>query len=261
MEIVRGAGVDERVLILRAGEEVDAVLVRTRRFCVLVDTLATPELCARALEEVKGAPLLVVNSHMDWDHFWGNAAVAGAPILAHEAALARFHDPATARTLREKAAAEPRFAGVELVPPSLTFSGEMVLHGGDLTLHLLHTPGHTPDHVAVWIPEIATCLAVDAVEHPIPEVWSDDPADLVALRASLARIAGLGARVLLPAHGQTTDPALATRNIAYFDALEAALRAGQEPSLPVGAVIPPTQRAFYESCHASNLRAMQRFIS
>ena len=54
----------------------------------------------------------------------------------------------------------------------------MSLHGGDLTLELLHTPGHTPDHVAVWIPEIKTCLAVDTVEHPIPEIWSQSPDDL-----------------------------------------------------------------------------------
>ncbi len=76
--------------------------------------------------------------------------------------------------------------------PTLTFSGEnMTIYGEDLSLHLLHTPGHTPDHLAVWIPEIGTCLAVDAVEHPIPEVWSNSPDDCAASRSSLNLIRSL----------------------------------------------------------------------
>ena len=69
------------------------------------------------------------------------------------------------------------------------------------------------------MPEIRTCLAMDAVEDPIPEVWSDDPQDLADLRASLRRIQELGAAFVLPAHGWTSSPELVDRNIAYFDAL------------------------------------------
>lgn len=268
LEILTPPGVDPRLIILRAGAEVDAVLVLAERMAVLVDTLSTPALCAEALARlaprIGGRPLYVVNSHMDWDHFWGNAAVAGrAPILAHRAALTRYHDPAMPALLAQKAHEEERFAGIVLHPPDITFDGELALQGGDLTLHLLHTPGHTPDHLAVWIPEIATCLAVDAAESPIPEVWSDAPAELAALRTSLARLRALRPRRVLPAHGQTTSPTLLDDNIAYFDALERRLRAGgAEPTLaelvPGAAVLPPPQAEFYRSCHASNLRAQRR---
>ena len=268
LEILTPPGVDPRLILLRAGAEVDAVLVLAARMAVLVDTLPTPALCAEALARlaprIGGRPLYVVNSHMDWDHFWGNAAVAGrAPILAQRAALPRYHDPAMPALLARKAAEETRFAGLALHPPDITFEGELALQGGDLTLQLLHTPGHTPDHLSVWIPEIATCLAVDAAEWPVPEVWSDDPADLAALRGSLARLRALGARCVLPAHGQTTSPALLDGNIAYFDALERRLRAGgPEPALaelvPEAAALPPDQAEFYRGCHASNLRAQRR---
>lgn len=278
VERVTHRGLDERVVVLRAGDEVDAVFVRTERFCVLVDTLSTPDLCRQALDlvaaERAGRPLLVVNSHMDWDHVWGNAALPpGTVIIAQTAALDRFHQPETAATLRDMAAREARFAGIELVAPTIGFAGAMRLEGGDLTLHLLHTPGHTPDHLAVWIPEIRTCLGVDAVEDPIPEVWSTALGDLRALCVSLQRIADLKAAILLPAHGGTSDPGLAARNLAYFDALAArvagagiedsndesdlAVRPGLrfEDLVPACRAMTAEMRTFYRGVHARNLAA------
>ncbi len=107
LELATYPGLDERIVILRAGDLVDAVFVRTERFNVLFDTLDTPETCQAALDKlgpgVWDRPLIVVNSHMDWDHFWGNAAVAGrAVIVAHERALQRFHGPAVREKLRRK---------------------------------------------------------------------------------------------------------------------------------------------------------------
>ncbi|RUM03907.1 MBL fold metallo-hydrolase [Rhizobium chutanense] len=224
VELYSYPDLDERIVIVRAGEEVDGVFVRTERFNVLIDTLGTPEQCKTALdllEESAGArPLIVINSHMDWDHFWGNAGIAGrAPIIAHAAALDRLREPSTHQILKDKASQESRFRNVELIGPDITFCGSMVLNGGDLTLELIHTPGHTPDHIAVWIPELRICLAVDAVEFPIPEVWSRGFDDLRLIRSSLTRIRDLDARLVIPAHGRTSSPSTVDENLAYFEAL------------------------------------------
>lgn len=272
-------GLDARITILRAGDEVDAVFVRTERFDVLVDTLGTPQLCRQALDLVgagQSRPLIVINSHLDWDHFWGNAAIAGrAPIIAHDTAIRRFRDPATRRTLDEKAAGDPLFADVELIAPTIGFDGDMLLDGGDLTLRLIHTPGHTPDHIVVFIPEIRTCLAVDAVEDPIPEVWSSNPQDLRLLRASLETIRQLDCEFVVLAHGQTASPQTVISNIAYFDRLaervgllDPAVLLTADASLLPGlalrdfversASMPAETVAFYEKCHASNLAATIR---
>jgi glyoxylase-like metal-dependent hydrolase (beta-lactamase superfamily II) len=277
VELTTYPGLDERIVVIRAGDEVDCVFVRTERFNVLFDTLATPALCRRALEllaDVRGGrPLLVVNSHMDWDHFWGNRAIDGVPIIAHDKAMERLRGPSALQTLREKRALEPRFQEVEILLPTLSFSGErMVLHGGDLTLELLHTPGHTPDHVAVWIPELRVCLAVDAVENPIPEVWSRAPDDLRSLCSSLKKIRDLNPKHLIVAHGQTDDPAAVGRNLAYFQKLRdevAQLPAlgpadqllagrpslGLENFVVLPASMPDETRTFYRRCHISNLDA------
>lgn len=270
-------GLDGRITVIRAGDEVDAVFVSTERFNVLVDTLGTPSLCRRALDlladRMRDRPLIVVNSHMDWDHFWGNRALSGVPIIAHQSAIDRLGDPSALQTLEQKREVEPRFQEVELVSPTLTFSGEsMTLHGGDLSLNLLHTPGHTPDHLAVWIPEIGTCLAVDAVEHPIPEVWSNSPDDLRSLRSSLNLIRSLKPKQLVLAHGQTSDPAVLDRNIAYFENIQEAVAfvpasalmsaaldqregMGLEDFVDLPAGMSFETREFYERCHRSNLAA------
>ncbi|MBB6219173.1 MBL fold metallo-hydrolase [Rhizobium leguminosarum] len=268
---------DDRIVIVRAGDEVDVVFVRTERFNVLIDTLGTPELCRMALDllEQKTAarPLIVINSHMDWDHFWGNAAIAGrAPIIAHAAALDRLRDPSAQQILKDKASQESRFRNVELIGPDITFSGSMVLNGGDLTLELIHTPGHTPDHIAVWIPELRICLAVDAVEYPIPEVWSKSAEDLRLIRSSLERIRDLDARLVIPAHGQTSSPSTVTANLAYFEAQaervdglsESQLADGQlsrssgfrlEDFIAIPEGMPADMVTFYRNCHETNLGA------
>ncbi|ANM14708.1 MULTISPECIES: MBL fold metallo-hydrolase [unclassified Rhizobium] len=268
---------DDRIVIVRAGEEVDAVFVLTERFNVLIDTLGTPEQCLRALdlleEKAAARPLIVINSHMDWDHFWGNAAIAGrAPIIAHTAALDRLRDPSAQQLLKDKMNQESRFQNVELIGPDITFSGAMVLNGGDLTLELIHTPGHTPDHIAVWIPELRTCLAVDAVEYPIPEVWSRTAGDLRLIRSSLQRIRDLDARLIIPAHGQTSSPSTVKANLAYFEALADRVDGLSERQLADGRLtrssgfrledfvaipdgMPADTATFYRNCHETNLGA------
>lgn len=277
VELTTYPGLDDRIVVVRVGDEVDAVFVRTDRFNVLVDTLATPSLCRRAMElladRFRDRPLIVVNSHMDWDHFWGNSALAGAQIIAHSSAMERLLDPSAQLKLSEKRSLESRFGEVEIIPPTLTFSGErMALHGGDMTLELLHTPGHTPDHVAVWVPELQVCLAVDAVEHPIPEVWSRSPDDLRSLCASLKKIRDLKAKHVILAHGQTDDPGVVERNLAYFERLRDVVGKLSAPALisedlseqfdlkledfitlPVS--MPTSTLTFYKRCHKSNLAA------
>ena len=273
VELCSPPELDDRITIVRAGDEVDGIFVRTKRFNVLVDTLGTPELCRMALdllgEEVHARPLLVVNSHMDWDHFWGNAAIAEkAPIIAHAATLERLRDPSSVQVLKDKVR-DQRF---ELVAPDITFSGSMTLHGGDLTLELFHTPGHTPDHVSVWIPEIRVCLAVDAVEYPIPEAWSRSAHDLRLLSSSLERIRDLNARFVIPAHGRTLSPATVDDNLQYFKELARRVENLSESDLlspglnkAVGfrlqdfVAIPADMAtevvAFYEGFHDTNLGA------
>jgi glyoxylase-like metal-dependent hydrolase (beta-lactamase superfamily II) len=171
-------------------------------------------------------PVLVINTHADWDHVWGNGLFVGpltrfpAPIIGHRLAAERMTDPEATDFLASFKAENPgRFDSVQLWPPTIRFEGRLSIEGGDLTLDLIPTPGHTPDHVSIWIPEIRLMLAADAAEMPFPEVtrWELLP----QLRESLRRLDQLAPATALYCHAAgNTDPTLIRHNIAYFDQLE-----------------------------------------
>ncbi len=277
---------DARLRVLRAGDEVDTAALVTERYLVVIDTMSTPHDAREALALVRhsagGRGALVVNTHSDDDHAWGNAVYAWpdgdlpAPIIGHALGPARLTSDEARANLADRQREARRFAAVRLVPPNITFAGEMRIDGGDLTLALLHTPGHTPDHVAVWVPELRLLLAGDAAEHPWPHV--PDAASLPVLRASLDTLIALDPAMVIPCHSGTTDPDLMARNLLYLDRVErharAALDDGRLPGdwrerddLPdlmgfsyadalasVGAALDATP-AFYERFHRDAVRA------
>jgi glyoxylase-like metal-dependent hydrolase (beta-lactamase superfamily II) len=223
--------IDRRVRVFRFESEVDAYAIVTQRFVILVDTFATPELALELVQavqaELSGRQLLVINTHADWDHFWGNAVFASdgshpAPIISHEKMPARMRSESAKQYYQEQQRIDQRFQNVRLIEPNLTFSDRFQIDGGDLTIELIPTPGHTDDHLCIWISELRLLLAADAIELPIPEVESDE--SLPALRQSFERLKQLDAQCILPSHGGTISPDLLERNIQYFNQLEETVR-------------------------------------
>jgi glyoxylase-like metal-dependent hydrolase (beta-lactamase superfamily II) len=243
VRLVPNAGWDARILVCRCGPLVDAFIVVTAHYVVIVDTLINPRTAraqlALAREHLRdGRTLLVVNTHADWDHCWGNQLFAGpeaeapAPIIATRQCAGRFRSPEALPFLAEMQGREPgRFDDVRYAPPTILFDERLTIDGGDLTLDLFATPGHTPDHLSLHLPEIATLLAGDAAEWPFP--FARSAATLPAMRESLVRLAALDPAVVLYCHApETSGPALLRANIAYFDQLEAHCRAALARGIP-----------------------------
>jgi glyoxylase-like metal-dependent hydrolase (beta-lactamase superfamily II) len=210
---------------------VDSFAVITERSVVVVDTMVNLETAREIMNLL--APdlsakrsLLVVNTHGDWDHTLGNGLFAGpdpqfpAPIIAHRLTPSRMRSAeAVAYVASLKAENPGEFDSAEIWPPTVLFEESLVIDGGDLTLHLFPTPGHQPDHISIWIPEIRYLLAGDAAEMPFPHV--SDWKTLPELRSSLHRMQDFGAERVLYCHAaDVTDPVLIWHNICYFDELE-----------------------------------------
>lgn len=242
VSLVPNQGWDARILVCHCGTLVDTFIVVSERYVVLIDTLinrrTAEALLEIAREHLPGRQLLAVNTHADWDHAWGNHVFAGpsavlpAPIIASRVCAERLRSDAAQRKLADLRANEPgRFDDVALTPPSVLFEQRLVIDGGDLTLELFATPGHKPDHIAVFIPEIRTLLPGDAAELPFPFVES--AATLPAMRDSLARMAALNAETALYCHAPVTiGPALLQQNLAYFDTIEQRCRAALARGIP-----------------------------
>lgn len=284
-------GWDERLLVCRYGQLVDVFLIVTQRFVVLVDTLVNPPTAA-ALREIArpylaGRSLLVVNTHADWDHAWGNQHFCGpdaldpVPVIATRRCAERLRSPAAQHQLEQfQQKAPEQYAAVRLAPPTLLFEDDLWIDGGDLTLELFATPGHQPDHCSIWIPQIRTLLAGDAAESPFPFVLN--AAAFPDLRTSIARMRALDPQMVLYCHAPVTSgPALLSHNLAYFDQLEHCCRRALAQGVPVAppddadleeligfpfeAAVPPghtvTQPEFYRPGHHTAIRAMLEYCA
>ena len=223
----KNIGWDSRIRSFNASDLVDLFTITTERYLIIFDTGNAPEQMQELMEyvqaDLKGRQLLVINSHQHYDHTWGNALFAKnglypAPIIGHEKSVSLLkEDPQEALGfLQEQQATRAFLSNVKIIPPTLSFSERFKIDGGDLTLELFPTPGHSSDHVSAWIPELKTILAADTAEHPIP--YSAD-GSIKQLEQDLRYLKSLQPELVLPCHGGTISPALIDRNLHYFKTL------------------------------------------
>jgi hydroxyacylglutathione hydrolase len=133
--------------------------------------------------------VLVTHGHADH--------AAGAPALAAAYPAARFDKYPW-----------PQADANDAVDWHPLADGDQIDVGGEL-LTVLHTPGHSPDHVVFWHEPTRTVFTGDLViaGRSVMIHWSGG-GNLVEYLASLERVLALGPRVLLPAHGpDVTSPA------------------------------------------------------
>ncbi|MFQ6020142.1 MAG: MBL fold metallo-hydrolase [Dehalococcoidia bacterium] len=86
-------------------------------------------------------------------------------------------------------------------PDALVEDGER-LAVGDLTLEVIHTPGHTLGSICLYLPEERALFSGDTVLGEGPTVVSPPPyGDMALYMQSLERLKGYEVSLLLPGHG------------------------------------------------------------
>ncbi|WP_240136558.1 MBL fold metallo-hydrolase [Streptomyces sp. MUM 178J] len=186
---------------------------------VLVDTAAT-ERRARALREAvlaSGVPLprTVINTHHHGDHTYGNGVFTDtAVVVGHEAC--RSEALAAGRQLH-LFWPQNDFGDIRITVPSVTYRDRLILHAGDVEVHLIHPggPAHTRGDTLVHLPRQRIVFTGDLVfQGGTPFV----PAGSLSgsLRA-LDVLRSLDADIVVPGHGPVTDP-------SAYDATERYLR-------------------------------------
>ncbi|MBI3400560.1 MAG: MBL fold metallo-hydrolase [Acidobacteria bacterium] len=130
--------------------------------------------------------VLVTHGHRDH--------ASGAPAIASEHAGATF-------AKRPWPKEDAQYA----VPWQAIDDGDTIEAGGE-PLVVLHTPGHSPDHLAFWHEPSRTIFTGDLVVagSSVMIHWSAG-GDLVQYMASLERLLALEPHALLPAHGPRID--------------------------------------------------------
>lgn len=172
---------------------VNSTVITGAKGTVVVDTQVTLEggraVKDLAVEVSEGKPIIaVLLTHDHFDHIVGNQYF-GCPIISTEPAR------------RSIVSMEPgRFPeGYIHTPPTVTFSEELALHLGDITLRLRRDDGHCPGQCSIFIPEHCVLITGDNVFNGrTPYVSS---ADVPVWVEVLTRLHAMDPEFVIPGRG------------------------------------------------------------
>ncbi|HEX5995563.1 MAG TPA: MBL fold metallo-hydrolase [Jiangellales bacterium] len=200
---------------------------------VVVDTpqLPTKAVAMRRRAESCGPIRYVINTEHHVDHIFGNYYFKGAGTVAHhqgvhdnfmvptpdldpfayaaEAIPTSDPDGAAIFPDRETYYADPNKA-------QLVFTGDVELRVGKHTFQLIHTPGHTPGQVAVYVPEERVVFTGDTIFSEC-QTWLMT-SDVDQWLGALEVLNGLDVDFVVPGHGPvTTKGYLATQRSVLLE--------------------------------------------
>jgi glyoxylase-like metal-dependent hydrolase (beta-lactamase superfamily II) len=143
---------------------------------------------ARSLPSAGRTPIAILATHHHVDHVGGLEVLTrqlGLPLWAHAETATRVACP-VARILED---------------------GESIVLAGPVTekWRVLHTPGHAPGHVCLWNEADGALVVGDMVASVGTILIDPIDGDMRVYIEQLERLAALGARVALPAHGDPID--------------------------------------------------------
>ena len=184
----------------------------------VVDTRANHRLADDLRDDLRSLPgdvVAVVNTHGHWDHAFGNARFAPAPIWGHVRCvdfIAATGEAARARLIEDYPAEAEAFREVVLTPPTEVFTetASLDLGGRRVELHYLGL-GHTDNDIVITVPHASVLFAGDLLENaPAPSFGDSFPMSWPATGRALL---GLVDGAVVPGHGDPFDRSFAERQV------------------------------------------------
>lgn len=192
----------------------NAAFVVTRDGVVVIDALGSPALATRLLATIKAITPLpvthVIVTHYHADHIYGlqTLKAAGAKIVAHQAAKIYLHsDTARLRLEASRQELAPWIdAYTRLVEADQWIDRETNLSLGGMEFQLKPLgPSHTPEDLAIYLPQEKVLFAGDLVfRSRIPYVGQADSRQWIL---ALDKLLAYDTNVIVPGHGALSTDA------------------------------------------------------
>jgi glyoxylase-like metal-dependent hydrolase (beta-lactamase superfamily II) len=225
---------------------------------LLIDTLWDLKYTRAMLDAMgplvqKNSIKVVINTHADGDHWWGNELLVNADIVSSKAACDEMKHikPVSMILLGRILGKLLSFFGAkkvghwfqnmilpydfkEVTPtfPTRTFEGELVLTVGGRKVNLIQVgPAHTQGDVIVHVPDARTIFCGDIVFFgSTPVMWAGPVENLFA---ALHVILDMDVDIIVPGHGPVTDKSGVRQVLSYWeyvsDEAQKRFKAGMPP--------------------------------
>lgn len=198
----------------------------------------------KLIEDTTGKRVLeVIITHKHPDHFLGNQAFRDVPIRADAKTTAMIQAEGEGLAENLYRLVGDGMHGTEALAPTAPLTPGVRSIGGH-RLEFIAVPGHTQSDIAVFDHTTGVLFAIDQVFNQRTPTLPN--ADLGQWRQSLAQLAAMPFKLLVPGHGPASRdgaPIVATRD--YLDWLDVTLRDAAERGLaPTEAMLLPIPERF-----------------
>ncbi len=188
------------VPLISAGYDSNAYVLLAERVAVIDTGLSAESMRSRLAGVVQPEDVeVVVNTHAHIDHCGGNGAFANARVMLHEL------DAEAAESGSFYGTASLFGTGSAWKPERLLREG-MKIELGDAELEVIHTPGHTPGSICLYLREERALFSGDTLFAGGSFGRTDlEGGNMRQLVESLRRIAELEIEVLYPGHLEVVE--------------------------------------------------------
>ncbi|NNG13727.1 MAG: MBL fold metallo-hydrolase, partial [Gammaproteobacteria bacterium] len=135
----------------------------------------------------------------------------GVRVIAHKDAAHEIQENAFAILARQKKSIKEKADGTEVVMPDETFTDKKLIDMGGVSIELRNLgPAHSPGDIIVWLPQDQLVISGDMAFHQrmLPLFEHTDTAAWIE---TWDKFAALGAKYVIPGHGEATNMAEVTR--------------------------------------------------
>ncbi|MHA1211450.1 MAG: MBL fold metallo-hydrolase [Candidatus Heimdallarchaeota archaeon] len=190
-------------------------VINGNKHVFICDTFLGPDSMSGVKDYIEkhfgGKPIVIFNSHYDYDHHWGNCAFVSDMILSHSLCKTMIEKHGLDDLEKQKKWLRGE---VKIVLPTTVFEEKYDFE--DEGVHFFHTPGHTEDSASCYDCVDEILFVGDNIEEPIPYIRTGLEGIKIYIE-TVKNYLSYSFKTLIPGHGPITDRSLLDSNLSYLE--------------------------------------------